>query len=164
MAGGVNGSTGPFMIEVWEKGQTKREAVAEGRIRLKKEVLSRIKAGEIEKGDVLCVAKMAGIMAAKETPRLIPLCHPIEITGIEIGYEIGEEMIRVVSKVRAISRTGVEMEALFACSTTLLTIYDMCKPYGYGMEIYGLRLLKKSGGKGGEWRSEVEGRDTGDKR
>jgi cyclic pyranopterin phosphate synthase len=151
------------MVEVGKKEETEREAVAEGRIWLSQEVISRIKEGRIEKGDVFCVSKVAGIVAAKQTSSLIPLCHNIEITGLEIEHELERDGIRVVTHVRAKSRTGVEMEALLACSVALLTIYDMCKSYGYGMEISGVRLLEKRGGKSGDWRLEVEGRGIGGK-
>lgn len=163
--GRVEKDRGPWMVEVGAKEETEREAIAEGRIRIEKAVLSKIKAGETKKGDVLCVSKVAGIMAAKQAPSLIPLCHNIELTSVVIEHDLEKEgVVRVVARVRARARTGVEMEALLACSITLLTIYDMCKPYGYGMEIFGLRLLEKRGGKSGDWRLRIEGRDTDHKR
>lgn len=141
------------MIEVGDKEISKREAVAEAKIAMASHALDLIKKGKIEKGDVLATARVAGVMAAKRTPEFIPLCHPIEITGCKIDLELNEKenFIRVVAKVRAISRTGAEMEALMACAAACLTIYDMCKAYGRGMAIYDLRLLEKRGGKSGHW-------------
>lgn len=141
------------MVGVGDKAVTRRRAVAEGRIRLAGETLARLRAGEVGKGDVLGVARIAGIQGAKQTGALIPLCHPLPLTGV--GVELAEEddppAVRVTATAETEGRTGVEMEALTAVSTALLTLYDMCKAMDRGMEMEGVRLLEKSGGRSGHW-------------
>lgn len=141
------------MVGVGEKAVTQRRAVAEGRIRMAAETLARIRAGEVGKGDVLGVARIAGIQGAKQTGALIPLCHPLPLTGV--GLELADEddppAVRVVATAETEGRTGVEMEALTAVSTALLTLYDMCKAMDRGMVLEGVRLLEKSGGRSGHW-------------
>ncbi len=139
------------MIDVTEKAETQREAVAKGKIKMKPETLDLIRRGEMVKGDVLTVAQTAGIMAAKETPHLIPLCHPIPITNIAIDFYIPErgDFIEITATVKNVGKTGVEMEALVAVSISALTIYDMCKIVDNSMTIGEIRLVKKSGGKSG---------------
>lgn len=141
------------MVEVGEKEISKREAVASGKIHVGDEILKHIKEGSVEKGDVLGVARVAGIMATKRTSDLIPMCHPLMITGTDIDFNINEEesYIEAVVSVRTTGKTGVEMEALHACSVSLLTIYDMCKAIDKSMEITDIRLEHKSGGKSGTY-------------
>ena len=141
------------MVGVGDKAVTRRQAVAEGRIRMAAATLARIRAGEVGKGDVLGVARVAGIQGAKQTGALIPLCHPLPLTGV--GLDLAEEddppAIRVTATAETEGRTGVEMEALTAVSTALLTLYDMCKAMDRGMVLEGVRLLEKSGGRSGHW-------------
>lgn len=139
------------MVDVSEKELTLREAIAVGIISMKAETFQMIMHKEIVKGDVLGVAKIAGIMAAKKTSDLIPMCHPLEITHIEVNFRPREKdyAIEIESRVRIKGRTGVEMEALVAVTTAALAIYDMCKAVDRGMMISQVKLVKKSGGKSG---------------
>ncbi|KPK12670.1 MAG: molybdenum cofactor biosynthesis protein MoaC [Acidithiobacillales bacterium SG8_45] len=141
------------MVDVGDKPTTAREAVAAGSIIMQPETLALIRDGGHKKGDVLGIARVAGIMAAKKTADLIPLCHPIPITAIELLFEIDDDASSVHCQASAQTRaqTGVEMEALVAVNVALLTIYDMCKAVDRGMILNNVRLLKKSGGKTGEW-------------
>jgi cyclic pyranopterin phosphate synthase len=143
------------MVDVGEKPVTARQAVAQGSVRMRPETLERILAGNAAKGDVLGAARIAGIMAAKKTAELIPLCHPLALTKVEIAIEpdAGLPGLRVRSTVRVSGQTGVEMEALTAVSVACLTIYDMAKAVDRGMEILSVRLLEKSGGKSGTWKA-----------
>lgn len=140
------------MVDVSEKPPTLREAVAAGEVWMQPQTLALIQSGGIPKGDVLAVARVAGIMAAKRTPELIPLCHPLPITAVEVDFAPDEErsVIRITARVRCTGVTGVEMEALTAVTVAALTIYDMCKAVDRGMRIQNVRLLRKSGGKSGE--------------
>ncbi|MDA8339799.1 MAG: cyclic pyranopterin monophosphate synthase MoaC [Nitrospiraceae bacterium] len=142
------------MVDVSEKKPTRREAVAAGSVYMKQETLKLIKDRQISKGDVLGVARVAGIMAAKKTSGLIPMCHPLNITSVNIDFDIDEEKNKVDIKatVRIVGQTGVEMEALTAVSVTALTIYDMCKAADKEMTISGITLLEKRGGKSGEFK------------
>jgi len=137
------------MIDVSSKKETLRIARARAIIKLKKSIITMIKNGEIAKGDVLEQAKVAGIMAAKKTSGLLPLCHPLRISEVSISFSFIEGGIKIISHVTAFERTGVEMEALVACSTAALTIYDMCKMYDRGNVIQDIMLLEKRGGKSG---------------
>ncbi|MDB4349324.1 cyclic pyranopterin monophosphate synthase MoaC [Omnitrophica bacterium] len=137
------------MIDVSGKEETERVAKAQVFIKLKKEIVRRIKEQKILKGDVLEQARAAGILAAKKTPDLIPMCHPLRLSEVSISFEVVEGGIRVASRVSAVERTGVEMEALTACCIAALTIYDMCKMYDRSIEITDLMLIKKRGGKSG---------------
>ena len=139
------------MVDVSEKDVTLREATATGTISMKPETFRLIMNKEIVKGDVLAVAKIAGIMAAKKTGELIPMCHPLEISHVEVLFHPseGESTIEIEASVKISGRTGVEMEALVAVTTAALTIYDMCKTVDRGMEISQIKLLKKSGGRSG---------------
>lgn len=139
------------MVDVGAKPITEREAVASGRVIMKPETLRRIKDKEIEKGDVFAVARVAGIMAAKKTSDLIPMCHPLTIENVEIEFQENMEKSEVIihTKVKYTGKTGVEMEALVATATAALTIYDMCKAVDRGMILSEIKLLKKSGGKSG---------------
>jgi cyclic pyranopterin monophosphate synthase len=139
------------MVDVSEKTATSRVAVARGAIHMRAETLALIRDEKIEKGDVFSVARVAGIMAAKKTSELIPMCHPLNITSVEIDLTSGENPARVEieATVRVDGKTGVEMEAMTAVSVTALTIYDMCKAVDREMTIRETRLVKKSGGKSG---------------
>lgn len=139
------------MVDVSEKNVTSREAIATGKIKVNKEVYTAILAGNIKKGDVLGVARVAGIMAAKRTSDLIPMCHPLMITKCSVDFRMNEEesSVEATALVRVNGQTGVEMEALTAVSTALLTVYDMCKALDKTMEVQAIRLVKKSGGKSG---------------
>lgn len=139
------------MVDVAAKGETARIAVAEGRIGMKPETLGIVRQGSGRKGDVLSVARIAGIMAAKRTSELIPLCHPIALTRVAVEFELGADGVVCRASAETVGRTGVEMEALTAASVALLTIYDMCKAVDRGMVISGVRLLEKRGGASGDW-------------
>jgi cyclic pyranopterin phosphate synthase len=142
------------MVDVSEKNITLREAVASGAIFMKPETFRMVMNAEIAKGDVLGVAKIAGIMAAKKTSELIPLCHPLDITHVDIQFHLREKQgsITIEAAVKTLHRTGAEMEALVAVTTAALTIYDMCKAVDRAMVIADVKLLKKSGGKSGTYR------------
>lgn len=141
------------MVDVSEKKETHRTARAKGSIRVSREVMDAIQAGTAEKGDVLGTARIAGIMAAKKTSELIPLCHPLMITKVSVDFELKSEALRVDAACIAevCGKTGVEMEALTGVSVALLTIYDMCKAIDKGMEITDIRLEEKTGGKSGNY-------------
>ncbi|MBQ2753109.1 MAG: cyclic pyranopterin monophosphate synthase MoaC [Firmicutes bacterium] len=141
------------MVNVTEKAQTVRTAIAKGEIYMAPETLDLIQSGGMPKGDVLAVAQVGGIMAAKKTGDLIPMCHPINLTGVDINFEIDTEKSRIIitSTVSCKGETGVEMEALTAVSAAALTIYDMCKAVQKDMHIEGIKLLKKTGGKSGDY-------------
>jgi cyclic pyranopterin phosphate synthase len=143
---------GPIhMIDVTQKKETERQAVAKGKIQMKLATLELIRKGGLEKGDVLAVAKTAGIMAAKETHRLIPLCHPLHLTHIAVEFDLPENdnSVEITASAKGIGKTGFEMEALVAVSVSALTIYDMCKAVDKSMTIGEIRLVKKSGGESG---------------
>lgn len=142
-----------IMVDVSQKDITMRIAIAEGSIKVNQEVFRSIKEQTNKKGDVLAVARIAGIMAAKKTSDMIPLCHPLFITKVTIDFELDEDnyMIKAIATTKVNGKTGVEMEALHAVSVTLLTIYDMCKAIDKSMEISDIRLLHKEGGKSGAY-------------
>jgi cyclic pyranopterin phosphate synthase len=142
------------MVDVSAKADTVREAIATGRITMAFDAATAILDGAVKKGDVIAVARLAGIMAAKKTSDLIPLCHPIPISGVTIDVSADEAGVTVTATVRTAGQTGVEMEALTAVSAALLTVYDMAKALDRGMEIGEIRLLAKSGGRSGDWRAE----------
>jgi len=139
------------MIDVTSKKETQRLAVARGEVQMKSATLELIRKGELEKGDVLAVAKTAGIMAAKETHRLIPLCHPLQLTQIAVEFHLPDKgnSVEITANAKGIGKTGFEMEALVAVSMSALTIYDMCKAIDKSMVIGEIRLVRKSGGKSG---------------
>ena len=140
------------MVDVAPKSPTRRVARAEAFVRMLPATLAAIRDGEVAKGTVLGVARVAGIMASKKTSELIPLCHPLSLTSARVDFElVSDHEIRVVAEAEVIDRTGVEMEALTACSVAALTIYDMCKAIDRGMQIDRLRLIHKSGGKSGPY-------------
>jgi cyclic pyranopterin phosphate synthase len=148
------------MIDVTQKEETERQAVAKGKVQMKPATLELIRKGELEKGDVLAVAKTAGIMAAKETHRLIPLCHPLHLTHIAVEFKLpkngralnpSECSVEITASAKGVGKTGFEMEALVAVSISALTIYDMCKAVDKSMTIGEIRLIRKSGGKSGAY-------------
>ncbi len=143
------------MVDVSAKADTAREAEAEGRVVMRPETLALIQSGGMPKGDVLAVARVAGIMATKRTSDLVPMCHPLPITGVVLDLAPeGDDTLRITARVKTTGKTGVEMEALTAVSVAALTVYDMCKAVDRGMRIEGIRLLEKLGGKSGHWRAE----------
>ena len=144
------------MVDVGDKAQSRRIAIAEGRIHMLAETLELIMEGSHKKGDVLAVARVAGIMAAKRTAELIPLCHPLPLSRIEIELTPAADAPAIHCRATAetVARTGVEMEALTAVQVALLTVYDMCKAVDRGMTITDVRLMEKFGGKSGRWRRE----------
>ena len=140
------------MVDVTAKRETAREAVATGTVRMKPETLALIQSGGVPKGDVIAVAQVAGVMAAKRTCDLIPMCHPLLLTDVDVQIrpDERESAVQITATVRSVGKTGVEMEALTAVVVAALTVYDMCKAVERGMRIEGVRLLKKSGGESGE--------------
>jgi len=146
------------MVDVGAKADTEREAIARGEVQMSPETLRLVRAGDLPKGDVLGAARLAGIMAAKRTAELIPLCHPLLLThvGVECELDEAESRVIVTATVRSRGKTGVEMEALTAVSVACLTVYDMAKAVERGMVIGPIRLLEKRGGKSGEWRRGQE--------
>ncbi|MGZ6069589.1 MAG: cyclic pyranopterin monophosphate synthase MoaC [Myxococcaceae bacterium] len=139
------------MVDVGSKERTERVAVATARLRMQPETVARIRDGRVEKGDVLAAARLAGVMATKRTPDLIPLCHPIALTGVTVEVTLDEGGASVRAEVKTLDRTGVEMEALTAAATAALTIYDMVKSVDRGMVIEALQLEHKAGGRTGTW-------------
>ena len=141
----------PRMVDVTGKPDTIRKAVARGTVRMQADTLQLIKEGGTAKGDVLSVAQLAGIMAAKRTPDLIPLCHPVLIGNVQVEFNLDEKnsIVEITATVESTGKTGVEMEALTATAVAALTIYDMCKAVDRGMKIENIRLVHKSGGKSG---------------
>ena len=142
-----------WMVDISGKDVTRREAVACGRITMSEECFQKVKTGQVKKGDVLAVARIAGIMGAKKTSDLIPLCHNLNLTGLEVWFEMEEEAcaIKACCKAKTTGRTGVEMEALTGVQVALLTVYDMCKAVDKRMVISDVCLLRKSGGKSGDF-------------
>lgn len=145
------------MVDVGDKADTTRIAEAIGHVRMKPETLALILAGDMKKGDVIGAARIAGIMAAKQTANLIPLCHPLALTKVSVEIEPDEALpgLRVQALAKLTGKTGVEMEALTAVSVACLTIYDMAKAVDRGMEIDGIKVLAKSGGKSGDWKLDT---------
>lgn len=151
------------MVDVGDKAVSERLAVAEGWIGMAPETLERIRAGQVAKGDVLGVARIAAIQAAKQTGGLIPLCHPLPLTSVEVAFTDQDDppAVHVAVTAKTANRTGVEMEALTAASVALLTVYDMCKAMDRGMTITDVRLVEKAGGRSGHWQRDGEGRHSG---
>jgi cyclic pyranopterin phosphate synthase len=141
------------MVDVGDKAMTSRTAIAEGRVVMLPETLAMIRAGAAKKGDVIATARIAGIMAAKKTHELIPLCHQLLLTKVSVDFDFDDALpgVRVIGLARVSGQTGVEMEALTAVTVACLTVYDMAKAADRGMRIEGVRLLEKSGGKSGHW-------------
>jgi cyclic pyranopterin phosphate synthase len=146
------------MVDISDKADTAREAIAEGEIHMQPETLARIRAGHISKGDVLAVAQVAGIMAAKQTPQIIPMCHALLLTGVDLAFQLDDAQHAVIIRatVHTVGKTGAEMEALTAVSAAALTIYDMCKAVDRGMSVHNIRLVRKSGGKSGIFERQEE--------
>ena len=144
------------MVDVSEKPITSRTAVAAGRVRMAPSTVEAIRSGGVAKGNVLAVAQVAGIMAAKNTASLIPMCHPLMLTGVDLEFELKEACVEICAAVRCRGETGVEMEALTAVSAAALTIYDMCKALQKDMIISDVCLLEKAGGKSGDYKREVD--------
>lgn len=142
------------MVDVGQKERTERVAIARARVRMLPATVKRISAGTVEKGDVLAAARLAGIMATKRTPDIIPLCHPISLSGAEVTLALGRDHLAVEATVKTVDRTGVEMEALMAVTAAALTVYDMCKSMDRGMVIEAVQLEHKSGGRSGTWSRE----------
>lgn len=141
------------MVDVSHKDETIREAVAVGSIKMSKECFDKVKAGGMKKGDVLGIARVAGIMGAKKTAELIPLCHILNLSKVEIDFDLDDNENKIMAScvVKTVGKTGVEMEALTGVNICLLTIYDMCKAVDKGMEILEIKLMNKTGGKSGVW-------------
>ena len=146
------------MVDIGAKSETQRTATAHGRVLMKLETLRLIESGGLKKGDVLAVAQVAGVMGAKRTPDLIPLCHPLLLSGVDLDFQLDESLpgVEITATVRVMGKTGVEMEALAAVTVAALTVYDMCKAVDREMVIERVRLLHKAGGKSGEFRREEE--------
>ena len=142
------------MVDVGAKTETRRIAVASGRIRMSPAALQAIRDGAVPKGDVIAAARIAGIMAAKRTAELIPLCHPLALDSVAIDFAFEDQALVATATVSLTGKTGVEMEAMTAVSVALLTIYDMAKAVDKGMVIEAVRLIEKQGGKSGHWRAE----------
>lgn len=142
------------MVDVGGKEETQRVAVAKGRIRMKPETVATIREGRAAKGDVLAVAQVAAIMAAKKTPEIIPMCHPLLLTRIDVDFQLTDDSVEIEARVDTKGQTGVEMEALTAVSAAALTIYDMVKAIDRGMTIGDIRVEKKQGGRSGDWARE----------
>lgn len=141
------------MVDVGAKPDTARQAVASGQIKMNAAALAAIRDGAVPKGDVLAAARIAGIMAAKKTADLIPLCHPLALTSVTVDFVVGDDAVTATTTASLVGKTGVEMEAITACCVALLTIYDMAKALDKGMVIGSVRLIEKRGGKSGEWRA-----------
>ncbi|MHB9878324.1 cyclic pyranopterin monophosphate synthase MoaC [Pacificimonas sp. ICDLI1SI03] len=150
----LNADGAAQMVDISAKAQTKRIAVAAGRISMSAEARDAIASGSVPKGDVLAAGRIAGIMAAKKTSELIPLCHPLPLTSVTIELQVDDGGVSAEAMATTTFGTGVEMEAMTACSVALLTIYDMAKAIDKGMRIENLHLKSKSGGKSGDWRAE----------
>jgi len=142
------------MVDVGAKEKTERIAIATARVKMLPATVSRIRKGQVEKGDVLAAARLAGVMAAKKTPDLVPLCYPIALAGVDVEVTLSKGGVEVRARVKTVDRTGVEMEALTAVSAAALTIYDMLKSVDRGMVIEAVQLEHKSGGRSGTWERE----------
>ena len=140
------------MVDVSSKQRTAREASAEAFVRCAPETVALVREKRVPKGDVLAVARLAGIAGAKQTPQIVPLCHPVALTGVEVEVDVEDRGLRITATARAQDRTGVEMEAMTAAGAAALTVYDMLKAAERGIEIVDWRLLTKSGGRSGTWR------------
>ena len=141
-----------MIVDVGRKAETERIAVATGTVEMQPATARRIKAGKVEKGDVVATARLAGLMAVKRVPDVIPLCHPIRVSGAEVEVVVHKDRVAIRATVRAVDRTGVEMEALTAVTIAALTVYDMLKSVDRGMRIAGVQLEEKAGGRSGHWK------------
>ena len=140
------------MVDVGDKDETWRRAVARAKVTMSSETVAALSEGVVPKGDVLAVARLAGIQAAKRTSELVPLCHPVSLTSVTVDLSLGGASVEVEASAETVGRTGVEMEALTACAIAALTVYDMCKSLDRSITIEGLALWEKSGGRSGHWR------------
>ena len=156
----IDGEGRVRMVDVGDKKETKRTAAASGSVYMNPETLDRIASSTVKKGNVFETARIAGVMAAKKTGDLIPMCHPLNLTHVQVDFEMDMEnhLIRIDAEASLTGRTGVEMEALMAVSTAALTIYDMCKSYDKGMRISDIRLQSKTGGKSGDFKADDDKR------
>jgi cyclic pyranopterin phosphate synthase len=144
------------MVDVTPKEPTHRRAIARCKVMMEAETTARVASNAVSKGDVLAVARVAGIQAAKQTPNLIPLCHPLLVGSVFVNFTIGDDNIEIEAQVETVDRTGVEMEAMTACAIAALTIYDMCKSVDRGMTLGELALWEKTGGRSGHWRRAID--------
>ena len=143
------------MVDVGDKDETRRRAVARVKVTMSSETVAALSEGVVPKGDVLAVARLAGIQAAKRTSELVPLCHPVSLTSVTVDLSLGGASVEVEASAETVGRTGVEMEALTACAIAALTVYDMCKSLDRSITIEGLVLWEKSGGRSGHWRRDT---------
>jgi len=143
------------MVDVGDKDETRRRAVARAKVTMSPETVAALSEGVVPKGDVLAVARLAGIQAAKRTSELVPLCHPVSLTSVTVDLSLGGASVEVEASAETVGRTGVEMEALTACAIAALTVYDMCKSLDRSITIEGLALSEKSGGRSGHWRRDA---------
>ena len=143
------------MVDVGDKDETRRRAVARAKVTMSPETVAALSEGVVPKGDVLAVARLAGIQAAKRTSELVPLCHPVSLTSVAVDLSLGGASVEVEASAETVGRTGVEMEALTACAIAALTVYDMCKSLDRSITIEGLALSEKSGGRSGHWRRDA---------
>ncbi len=143
------------MVDVGDKGETRRRAVARAKVTMSPETVAALSEGVVPKGDILAVARLAGIQAAKRTSELVPLCHPVSLTSVAVDLSLGGASVEVEASAETVGRTGVEMEALTACAIAALTVYDMCKSLDRSITIEGLALSEKSGGRSGHWRRDA---------
>ena len=143
------------MVDVGDKDETRRRAVARAKVTMSSETVVALSEGVAPKGDVLAVARLAGIQAAKRTSELVPLCHPVSLTSVTVDLSLGGASVKVEASAETVGRTGVEMEALTACAIAALTVYDMCKSLDRSITIEGLALWEKSGGRSGHWRRDT---------
>ena len=143
------------MVDVGDKDETRRRAVARAKVTMSPETVAALSEGVVPKGDVLAVARLAGIQAAKRTSELVPLCHPVSLTSVAVDLSLGGASVEIEASAETVGRTGVEMEALTACAIAALTVYDMCKSLDRSITIEGLALSEKSGGRSGHWRRDA---------
>lgn len=143
------------MVDVGDKDETWRRAVARAKVTMSSETVAALSEGVVPKGDVLAVARLAGIQAAKRTSELVPLCHPVSLTSVTVDLSLSGASVEVEASAETVGRTGVEMEALTACAIAALTVYDMCKSLDRSITIEGLALWEKSGGRSGHWRRDT---------
>mgnify|MGYP002827673757 FL=1 len=143
------------MVDVGDKDETRRRTVARAKVTMSPETVAALSEGVVPKGDVLAVARLAGIQAAKRTSELVPLCHPVSLTSVAVDLSLGGASVEVEASAETVGRTGVEMEALTACAIAALTVYDMCKSLDRSITIEGLALSEKSGGRSGHWRRDA---------
>ena len=143
------------MVDVGDKDETRRRAVARAKVTMSPETVAALSEGVVPKGDVLAVARLAGIQAAKRTSELVPLCHAVSLTSVAVDLSLGGASVEVEASAETVGRTGVEMEALTACAIAALTVYDMCKSLDRSITIEGLALSEKSGGRSGHWRRDA---------